>query len=434
MRMRRVTAGLAVFLLGACAWGVAAASEAPPPAAGHEVEFARRRSALRAGDHEAALALARWALERDLPDRAEDLYRAILRAEPDHDEAYPAIWALGSAERPHRSEAFEKARSLTTGAFEEHQTPHYVILSDADPEWVRGQGELLERTYERFMSFSNAFDLRALPLRHKLVAIIFRNVDDFRAFARATAGAGGAADDIRGFYDVAQDRLVLYRVERRDDVAEARAQLDEMASEVEALRRELRRLRGTARREETARTQEEFDRKSALYERRLEELSSFIDQDDMAVVIHEAGHQLMFHTRVQAPEVQQPLWLSEGLAMTFEDHDAGGTQGGLRPHVHLRRHFRQVLARGEHLPLRELVSLVAMPEEPRRWQTLYAQSCVLLRWLGEHRRFELHTYIRRINARRGGAEGSAAELVAAFEEAFGDLAALERAWLEAEAP
>jgi hypothetical protein len=64
-------------------------------------------------------------------------------------------------------------------------------------------------------------------------------------------------------------------------------------------------------------------------------------------------------------------------------------------------------------------------------ETLYNQSYALVAWLSRFRRRELASYLSIMLQHEPG-ELSAEDQIASFEKAFGDVHAIERAWLRYE--
>src|SRR5690606_19572627 len=141
----------------ACARRAAFASEKPPPSSG-----AGDRAMLR-------VAAARAAADARI-DEADGLYRELLRLDPWDRDALAALEAL-SASRPlpRESAAYRQSRELLPARFVEHETPRFILLSDAETQWTRTQAGHLERAWHQFHRFARRLDMRPLPPRHKLV-------------------------------------------------------------------------------------------------------------------------------------------------------------------------------------------------------------------------------------------------------------------------
>ncbi|MCP3904723.1 MAG: DUF1570 domain-containing protein [Planctomycetes bacterium] len=428
-----------IAVIGAFAAAFAVAAAAPddtasvaPTRAAKLAEFERRLAGIGAGDHAAAVKLAAWAAEAGLLDHGEALYRAVLREEPMNDEAYYALWDLCRARPPakHSSELVA-ARAQLDASFVLYETRHFAILSDADEGWTRTQGDRLERTHDRFIRFANNLQLRPLPIDHKLVAVVFDDRADFVAFARAD---GNAADGrLAGYYSPAKDRLVFYHVESDENVASARRQLEDMQAEITAAVRASRRARRVGQREEARRLAEEADARINHLDEQERELNHFAIQRSISVTVHEAIHQLMFHTAVQSPYVQHPLWLTEGLATAFETDRTRSRFGPGQEFAPRRQRFYYLLDTGRLMPLRELVTADAdrFLTKPGLVDAVYHQGYALVTWMARDRRPQLRDYLRALNALPSGVPKPATQL-AVFERIFGDVDRVEEDWLRFE--
>jgi hypothetical protein len=259
-------------------------------------------------------------------------------------------------------------------AFRRVTSEHFVLLSDADRGWTAEQARVLERTYEQFHRFARSIGASPAPLRHRLVCVLFAERGDFAAFASAHDKVGVSWSV--GYYSLPRDRTVLF-----DGSGEPGA--DPFAA---------------------ART--------------------------VATTVHEAIHQLHYHTGVLERRVQYPLWCSEGLATAFETGEpyvAFGPDRGAGPR---QRRFLKLVREGGLMPLRDLVALEAVPGgRAESATTVYSESYGLVAWLSRRQPQRLGEYLRRMSAEPPGRPGGARH-VALFEAVFGASERLEAAWRE----
>ena len=114
--------------------------------------------------------------------------------------------------------------------------------------------------------------------------------------------------------------------------------------------------------------------------------------DDRATgtTVHEAIHQLMFHTGVQTPHIEYPLWICEGLATAFETDDPDAAFGPDHEYAPRRDRFDLLLGADQLIELRQLVTYARMPDDSDETvQALYHQSYALVTWMSRFRRDEL---------------------------------------------
>lgn len=359
-------------------------SAAAPPANGIVRELEYRRGDLAADPTQRKMDLAAWAVENGLDDQADHLYRQILRSDPLHRKAHAELVRLAASHAlPHESQAYDAARKLLPPRFRDYETKRFILLSDARGRWSRDQAEQLERAVHQFGRFAKRLGLRPLPLRHKLVCVLFRRRDDYQQFARAHDAVTDPL--ITGYYSPKNDRVVFYDPDSESVLRPARPAVG---------------MRG---------------------ERALASSSE--------TTLHEAIHQLLFHTCVQSPMVEYPLWICEGLATAFETDAPNKAFGPDHDYPPRRRHFRRALKRDELLELRRLVRITRMPDaDEETVQVIYHQSYALVTWMFRFRKRELGDYLLAMLAEPSG-RPSADRHLEIFEAAFGDAERLERAWL-----
>ena len=424
-----------IALLGACAAVLAGArgiaAEPPDSAAEALGEFARRRAAVASDPAAVQLDLADWALGQGLPFQANTVYRLVLDRDPLNARAYEGL--LRAAEQlslPRESTAWEDARAQLPPRFIEYETRRFIVFSDADPTWTRRQSARLERTFHQFQRFAHRLELRPLPLRHKLVCVLFRRREDYRRFAAAHDDV--ATSWVAGYYAPAHDRVVFYHSQANPSVVQAHEKLDEMRAELEVLEHEARRAQRQGRREwaETLRQHEQKYR--AHVENESRRVETFVAQLGVATTVHETIHQLAFHTNVQSPRQQYPLWISEGLATSFETDATGGAFGPDHEYPPRREMFQEALRHGEFIDLAELVTWAGIPgQDDALVHVAYHECYALVTWMSRFRKRELRAFLELMLA-EPIARPTPAAYRRHFEEAFGDVEALEAAWLRYE--
>lgn len=308
-------------------------------------------------------------------DFAEATYRHILRLDPDSEPAYAALIALTDGRTLSKeSDSYNDARELLDRTFLEYETRRFIVLSNADPRWSRSQAEHLERAHHQFMRFVNRLGIRPLPLQHKLVCVLFEHQRDYQDFAATNDNIHDPW--IAGYYSPRHDRVVFFRtVDGGRDVS---------------------------------------------------------DDVSIATTIHEAIHQLHFHTRVKSLYVQYPLWICEGLATAFETSEPGGAFGPDHEYAPRRDRFLDLLESGEMLPLSKLVVLTAMHDASQATvHAMYHQSYAFVVWLNRFRSDQLRAYLQSM-LREPPGKVSADRQTELFEAAFGPVKAVEQQWLQHE--
>ncbi len=323
---------------------------------------------------------------------------------PPDDARQGPLAAAPSGTLPVESAPYREARKALPDRFVEIRTRRFVVLSDADPEWTRRQADLLERTYTQFHRFARRLEMQPAALRHRLVCLLFRERRDYQEFARKHDGVTAAW--ISGYYAPRHDRVVFYDIESESIAATGGA------SSRDTLARARTQAAGPA---ETG--------GPAVPDR---------PRTSTATTIHEAVHQLVFHTGIQSARIQNPLWISEGLATAFETDRPEEPFGPDRDYAMRVAELQRLLAGGGLMPLPELLQYTEMPDD--RDETIaavYHQSYALVTWLSRHRRQDLRRYLEKLRAEPAGRPSGRRHLEI-FEQVFGDAVEVEAAWLRHE--
>lgn len=293
------------------------------------------------------------------------------------------------------SQTYRSARRLLPDRFKDFESKRFVVISDANPRWTRRQAELLDRTYHQFNRFTRRLGLKPGPLRHKLVCVLFEEHEDYQRFARSYDGV--TAEWISGYYSPANDRIVFYNIETNPayiDIVQASTAGDALPF--------------------AGRIADDYAKAAT------------------ATTVHEAVHQLAFHTRIQSPHIQNPLWISEGLATAFETDRTNHAFGPDHDYGPRRERFESLLEDDVLMPLRELVTLTEMPnDDDETIAVVYHESYALVTWVARYRRKELQQFLISLAEETPG-RPTAARHLQLFEQSFGDVDRLERIWLRSE--
>lgn len=153
------------------------------------------------------------------------------------------------------------------------RTEHYVICSNATTPYTQWCGELFEHLQKTFLAYWKDKGLELRPSEKPLIAIVFKTKQQFADYAMHDAGPGVASS--HGYYSLRTNRMAMY-----DITASGRKQPARTVGDV----------------------------------RKRVESSLF----NVATVIHEATHQIAFNTGMHVRYADNPVWVTEGMAMFFE--------------------------------------------------------------------------------------------------------------------
>lgn len=362
---------------------------------------------------------------------AVECLRRYLDLHPDDHEAQEELLEVASLRAvPTESRPLLEAQAALPGQFRTHETRRFIVLSDADPQWTRNQAERLERAYHQFQRFARRHGLSPLPLEHKLVCILFERYEDYQSFA---AEHDAVADPwIAGYYAPQHDRIVFYNIESNPQLLRARSKLTDLEEELQSLNHKA----AEAERNGDPHRADALRNHAAQYEAHMKNerlrVEAFARRVMVATTVHEAVHQLAFHTRIQSPYVHYPLWISEGLATAFETDTPGHAFGPDHEYEPRRETFEKMLAKDQIIPIATLARLSDLNGAPE-WQVraVYHQSYALFTWIDRFRAEELRHYLHELRREPAGRQDQK-RLLEIFTNAFGDPEQLERAWLRHE--
>lgn len=359
------------------------------------------------------------ALNADTPDHPPDRSAERIR-----------LVINGSGERlSTQSDTLAAVEQLVPATFRRFESARFIVVTDVDEAAAREMLERLERAHHEFTRFTARLRVDPNPLRHKLVCVLFAERETYRRFARQQDQLQDAS--IAGYYAPSHDRSVFYDPQQNPSVHDAERLLERMKSEMTELERqalEAERAGEThhahALRRQHAAYVEHHDRERSRVVR-------FVRQIAAATTVHEAIHQLLYHTGIQNPRFEYPLWVSEGLATIFETDNVRHAFGPDHEFQPRREAFDELHGNGELIPLRTLITLTAPDLQPETTRVLYPQAYALVTWLTRHERDGLRAYLERL-AREPDGRPSAERLTVIFEQCFGPMDAIERRWLRHE--
>ena len=271
--------------------------------------------------------------------------------------------------------------------FRIRETAHYLFAYDTSTAYAKWCGVLYERLYRAFYNFWRQRGLELEEPEFPLLATIFARRSDFAAYS--TAELGDAVRSVVGYYSLETNRVVMY------DLTGLEHHGGEPTSDMK-------------------RIQQLLSRPAAV--------------PNVATIVHEATHQLAYNSGLQTRYADNPLWLSEGLAMFFETPDFRSDKGWRRVGgVHPIRlgQFRASLDAGSPRRLEQLLVHDEVFRDPETAGPAYAEAWSLSYYLLRRQPDRFIEYLREIAAEQPLINRTAAERVAMFRRHFGDLTVLD---------
>lgn len=242
--------------------------------------------------------------------------------------------------------------------FAVYRTQNYVIVYNCHEAYARQVGGLFEQLYRNFFTYWKNQRWELPEPRFPLVAVVLR---DHSAFLNhAGAEIGETATSVIGYYNLASNRMTTFNVPN--------------------------------------------------WER------------NVATIIHEATHQLAYNCGLQKRFADNPMWVSEGLAMFFEAPDLRNPGKwraiGSVNQVNLHRWRKYA----PHRPQESLATLLSDDMRYRSTATAtdaYAEGWSLTYFLIKTKRKEYVNYLKTLSKGRPLAQRSPKERIEMFVDAFG---------------
>ncbi|MFI4874011.1 MAG: DUF1570 domain-containing protein [Blastopirellula sp. JB062] len=172
--------------------------------------------------------------------------------------------------------------------FEVHETAHYLIFYNTSKAYAYWCGSLYERLYRGFVNYWKQRGVDLHEPTQPLIAIVFDNKRNYAAYGKDELG--DAAGSIVGYYSMHTNRVAMYDLTGADAA----------------------RASGTSKRD-IARINKILARPEATWL--------------VATIVHEATHQLAYNCGLQIRLADNPVWVSEGLAIYFETPDLSSSRG-----------------------------------------------------------------------------------------------------------
>lgn len=277
--------------------------------------------------------------------------------------------------------------------FRYYKTKHFVIAFNTSQIYAEWVGQLFERFYKAFNADWAKRKIKLDEPRFPLVAIVFSNKPSYLEYAHKDIGE--SANSLIGYYNMNTNRMIMYDLTGVDGMVPANEKVASQAV--------INRILSQPQAERT-----------------------------VATIVHEAVHQLAYNSGLQTRLADNPLWLSEGLAMYFEAPDLSSPQGWKIGNVNYHN-FRLFLAYMQQRPVDSLQKLIRDDErfkDPNSVAAAYAESWALTFFLMKTKRKIFTDYLQQLAAQEPLGESEPRRRIDIFEEHFGDLQKLDREFLQ----
>ncbi|HVP13628.1 MAG TPA: DUF1570 domain-containing protein [Phycisphaerae bacterium] len=296
----------------------------------------------------------------------------------------------------------DEFKAVLGDKYKVRRTDHFCVLYDTEEDVVKEFISRLEKTYGAVHRFASQLDIKIRYPKEKLPVVFCHNFEEYKRRCKQIVGR-----------EVPQEAAGLYWREPFDfsifyDMSEAQF-IKEHAERARQLKEEAKNSKDPNDRKEKTR-QAQFI---------LNKIDAFQQDQNRSVVQHEVAHQLLFNFRVHSPGKANPQWFVEGLATQFEP-PPGKMGAGFN--VINQRRLRVVREKYK----KELPDLREFVGDPGKGQPMltdegYALSWAIVNYLIKQKGKDLPKYVETLKHRKVGADASAEQDIADFEECFGKI-------------
>ena len=275
--------------------------------------------------------------------------------------------------------------------FDVHQTAHYLVFFNTSRGYAQWCGSLYERLHRAFYNFWKRRGLKLRPPDTPLVAIVFDRRQQYEDFSRDELK--GAVRNVIGYYSMKTNWITTYDLTGLEN------------------------LRVPGHRARTSTVINQI-------------LSRPEAAPNVATLVHEATHQIAFNCGMQNRYADNPLWLSEGLALFFEVPDLSNAKGwkgvGSVNFPRLYR-FQETHAQRSAQSIKSLLVRDDLLRNPDSAITGYAESWALCYFLIKRRQKQFVKYLQAIGEQPLLVPRGPEQRYAQFREYFGSI---EQMWPE----
>ena len=264
------------------------------------------------------------------------------------------------------------------GEFDVLKTEHYVLVSNTGRPYAEWNARIFERLLQTFRDYWTSQGVELAAIDRPLAAIVLANQQQFASFAKTDGSPLSAAG--LGYYSITANRIVLF------DFTTTKSQV-------------------------SAKTQAEV----------IKRVTSV--PGSVATVVHEATHQIAFNTGLHRRYADNPVWLTEGMAMFFESADYSSRDAGKNVG---RVNSPRLLRFRDYVRKRPADSLLTLVRDNARFgqadtaPEAYPEAWALTYYLMKSRPKEYAAYLRLIAEKPQLQWDDPETRLANFRSAFGD--------------
>jgi hypothetical protein len=266
-----------------------------------------------------------------------------------------------------------------------HETKHYVVCSTAGKAYAVWAGKMLERLFKAFQTYWKSRGFQMPEPRSPMPVLILGDRSQFAKLAKFDKTPSSAQGN--GYYLITANRIVLFDLTNSPNQRPAKTVAD--------VQRRAQKLPGS-----------------------------------VGVVVHEATHQIAFNTGLHRRYADNPIWMTEGMAMYFETPDLRSRRGwttlGRVNSARLARYLDYVAKRKRNQSLAVIIQDNKRFVDPETALDAYAESWAVTHYLIKSKNRDYVKYLSGIAVKPRLRWDSNEQHLKEFQAAFGDLESLDK--------
>jgi len=390
-------------------------------------DYLERAAKLKEDDIDGRLALARWAFDRKMYEQAADMADQVLYRDPGNRAAYAMLQKVDDAKPLPEEPDTEAALKVDLTRRFQHEfktrnSKHFIIAYDTTDAFAVQRATSMEKAYDAFQFYFNMSALRPDFLEKRLVVILVKDREDYLAYGRQTQGADLSWSG--GFYSQRTNRAIFFDDASGPSAASMVKQQTDLKAQIEDLNKRISQFAAQGQTGMVNTLTVERNRAAESLTHVNNQLTNKALVQNNATTMHEAAHQIAFNMGIQMRQVDYPMWLSEGLACSFEVEDSAGHRGPALINYGRMDGLKQLVKSDKLVPIEKFIAAdLPAPTGTTNQDEVtgyYAESWALFHYLYKFERAGTEKYLLAYKAHAPLRQIGAEERKTLFIKAFGD--------------
>lgn len=201
-------------------------------------------------------------------------------------------------------------------------TKHFLIYYNTTPNFAKRRRLLFDKLHKVYAETFEKIDTEIRKPKKRLTVILFETPEGFQNYLADEAMKWAA-----GVYMQEENQVVFFDGNSDPEYLKIKEVLGYYSGELLKVRRVVRQIRHPTAKLRYTRIIGGYQKEVKTLEKKLD---GMIDNQNVAVTIHEATHQLSFNLGPLERDTRPPRWLAEGIATFFETPRMGRWRGADR--------------------------------------------------------------------------------------------------------